>query len=129
MSKLKKYLITIGIGLLGAFCVAYSQGVFDQTEPIVIYHILTNSFFVPAVLIMGMGGLVFVSNEGAFDGLTFAMTSFFDVFRKEKKNKYRTYYDYKESKGNRDHSFGFLLLSGLGFLALSCIMLLLYSNC
>lgn len=126
MSKLKKYLITLGIGLLLAFGVAYSKDIFAQTELAKIFHILTDSFFVSAVLIMGMGGLTFVSNEGAFDGLTYALSSFADIFRKEKKNKFNTYYDYKQSKGNRDRSFGFLLICGLVFMAITGIMLWLY---
>ena len=126
MSNLKKYLLTICAGLVGAFVVAYSQGIFNATTAVEIFHILSDSFFVPSVLIMGMGGLVFVSNEGAFDGLTFALTSFADVFRKQKKNKYTTYYDYKQSKGNRDRSFGFLLITGVGFFLVSGLMLLFY---
>lgn len=129
MKKLKRYLITIGIGLLISFYVAYTQGIFGQNEAKTIYHILTNSFFVSAVLVMGMGGLIFVSDEGAFDGLTYAMKSFFDIFRRNKKNKYQTFYDYKVAKGDRNHKFGFMIISGLGFLVLSLIMLLLYSNC
>lgn len=126
MKKLKRYLITIGIGLLGSFGVAYSKGVFSQTELYKVFHILTDSFFVPAVMITGIGALIFVSNEGAFDGVTYAVTSFIDIFRKNKKNKYHTYYDYKESKANRDGSFGYLLISGLLFMVLSGIMLWLY---
>ena len=52
MRKLKKYLITLGIGLLLAFGVAYSKDIFAQTELANIFHILTDSFFVSAVLIM-----------------------------------------------------------------------------
>ena len=126
MKKLKKYLITIGVGLLMAFGIAYSKNIFGQTEPMKIFHILTDSFFVPAVLIMGVGALIFVSNEGAFDGITFAVTSFVDIFRKNKKNKYHTYYDYKESKANRNTGFGFLLISGLGFMVITSVMLWLY---
>ena len=126
MSKLKKYLITIGIGLLIAGFVAYSKDLFSQTELSKILHILTDSFFVPAVLITSMGSLMFVSREGAFDGLTFAVTSFIDVFRKQKKNQYTTYYDYKQSKGNRDYEFVFMLVSGLIFLVISGIIYLLY---
>jgi hypothetical protein len=128
MKTLKKYLITLGVGLLIAFAIANSRDVFAQTELSKIFHILTDSFFVPAVLIMGFGGLVFVSNEGAFDGLTYAVTSFVDIFRKEKKNQYHTYYDYKQSKGNRDHSFGFLLICGLVFMAITGIMYWLYTK-
>lgn len=126
MKTLKRYLITFGIGFVMAFLVAYSKNVFDQTELSKIYHILTDSFCIPAVLITGYGGLVFVSNEGVFDGLTYAMTSFFDIFRKEKKNKYDSFYDYVKSKGNRDTSFGYLLVTGLAFMAIMGIMYLLY---
>ena len=126
MKKLKRYLITIGIGLLGAFWIAYSKDVFSQTEAYKVFHILTDSFFVPAVMITGIGALIFVSNEGAFDGVTYAVTSFIDIFRKNKKNKYHTYYDYKESKANRDASFGYMIISGLIFMVLSGIMLLFY---
>ncbi len=110
-----------------AFAIAYSKDVFAQVELSKIFHILTDSFFVPAVLIAGFGGLVFVSNEGAFDGLTYAVTSFMDIFRKNKKNKYNTYYDYKQSKGERNSSFGFLLISGLAFMVITGIMYWLYT--
>ena len=126
MSKSKKYLITIGIELFIAGWIAYSKNVFNQTDISMIFHILTDSFFVPAVLTMGMGALLFVSREGAFDGLTFAVTSFVDVFRKQKKNKYTTYYDYKQSKGNRDYEFVFMIISGLVFFVITVIMYLFY---
>ena len=126
MSKLKKYLITFGIGFGIAFLIAYSKDVFAQTDLSKIFHILTDSFCVSAVLITGFGLLIFVSNEGVFDGITYAVTSFINIFRKEKKNKYRTYYDYKESKSNRDMSFGFLLICGLVFMAIMGAMYLLY---
>ena len=129
MDKLKKYLIAITCGLLLTCWVLYIKDIFAQTELTMIFHILTDAFFVPGILIVCAGGLVFVSNEGAFDGVTFAMTSFFDVFRKKKKNKFTTYYDYKQSKGDRDRSFGFLLITGSVFLAISGIMLLLYTYC
>lgn len=126
MSKLKKYLITVGVGLAMALLIANSKGVFAETELLKIFHILTDSFCVPAVLITGMGALVFVSNEGAFDGITYAVTSFIDIFRKEKKNKYHTYFDYKEAKGDRKMGFGFMLIVGLGFMLITGVMYLLY---
>ena len=128
MKKIYKYLITIAIGLLIAGWVAFSKDLFAQTEPFKIFHILCDSFFVPAILITGMGALVFVSNEGAFDGLTYAVSSFVNIFRKEKRENLATYYDYKQSKGERNHGFGFMLICGLLFLAVSLIMYLFYNR-
>lgn len=126
MSKLKKYLITAGVGFAIAFLVAYSKDVFSQTDLSTIFHILTDSFCVSAVLITGMGALIFVSNEGAFDGIAYAVRSFVDIFRKEKKNKYHTYYDYKESKKERNTGFAFMLITGLFFMVIMGVMYWLY---
>ena len=88
-----KYLITFGVGLAMALLVAISQNLFGQTEFIGIIHVLINSFTSPAVLITGMGGLMFVSNEGGFDILSYGMMCFIDIFRKERKNKFRSFYE------------------------------------
>lgn len=128
MKKVYKYLITVGVGLLLAAWVAFSKNIFAQTSISLIFAILSDAFLVPGILITGMGGLIFVSNEGMFDAFSYGMTSFIDLFRKEKRNKYHTFYDYKQSKADRDRSFGFLLICGLAFLALSGIMLWLFTK-
>ncbi len=126
MKRVNKYLLTLLVGFLLAGLVAMSKDVLDQESLSKVFHVLADSFIVPGVLITGMGGLIFVSNEGAFDGLAYGVTSFFDMFRKEKRNKYRTFYDYKEGKGERNTSFGFMLICGLVFLAITVVMYLLY---
>ena len=126
--KILKYLITLLVGLALAAWVAISKELFAQTRPELMFAILSDSFFVPGVLIFGVGGMIFVSNEGMFDGISYGLVSFFDIFRKEKQNKYRTFYDYKQSKGERNTSFGFMMICGLGFIAASGIMYLLFNN-
>ena len=128
MKTIKKYLITLAVGFLMAGLVMYSKDIFNQTELSEILHILTDSFSIPAVLITGFGGLIFVSNEGVFDGLAYGVTSFIDMFRKEKKNQFRTFYDYKESKSERDMSFGYLLICGVLFIVIDAVMLMLYNQ-
>ena len=125
---MKKYLITLFVGFAAAFGIAYSKDILAQTDLKTIFHILTDSFCVPAVMIMGIGALVFVSNEGGFDALSYGLTSFFDMFRKEKKNKFRTFYDYKEDRAEKNKPFAFMLISGLVFVALTGIFWLLYNK-
>lgn len=124
--KVLKYILTLGIGLVSAGVIAYSRGLFSQTELVGIFHILTDSFFAPGFLITGLGALVFVSNEGGFDALAYGMTSFFDIFRKEKKNKFRTFYDYKEARAEKNMPCGFILICGSVILALSMVFYILY---
>ncbi len=126
MKTITKYLITIGTGLAAALYVALTRNIFSVTNPSQIFAILADSFTVPGVVLTGIGGLMFVSNEGGFDALSYGITSFIDLFRKEKKNKYKTFYDYKEEKASKTLPVSFVLISGLIFMVLAIIMLLLY---
>ena len=128
MKKVYKYLIALGIGFALAFWLVYSKGIFNQTETAIILQILADGFTLPAVLYLGIGGLIFVSNEGAFDFLTYGMTSFLDLFRKEKKNQFTSFYDYAESKKGERLGFGVMLICGIIFSALTAIVLVIYSN-
>ena len=126
MKALKKYLITFGIGFLTAGIIAYSKGIFSQTAPVDVFHILCDSFFVVGVVITSAGLLVFSSNEGTFDMLVYGVKSFVSMFRQKSVKKYDTFYDYRESRADKKFSFGFMLLCGLVFIAISMIMLLMY---
>ena len=129
MKTIYKYLITFGVGFLMAFFAASINDLFNQTDIVEILRIVTNSFTLPAFLLTGVGGLVFVSNEGSFDALSYGMTTFFDIFRKEKKNKFASYYDYRKSKDEKKiHGFGFLIITGLVFAALMVISYLIYTQ-
>lgn len=128
MKTYVKYLITFVVGLILALWVMISKDLFAEERLYMIYQILAESFSVPAVLMLGFGGLVFVSNEGMFDSLSYGLTSFMDLFRKEKRNKFKTFYDYKESKKDRSMSFGYLLICGIVFVAIAIVFHLLYAN-
>lgn len=126
MKSIKKYLFTLLIGFSTAALIAWSKGVFAQTAPVQIFHILCDSFFVVGVVITCVGLLVFSSNEGTFDILVYGMSSFIDMFRKKSTKKYDTFYDYRESRADKKIGFGFMLICGLVFIAISLVMYLLY---
>lgn len=126
MKKFKKYLITLLIGLAAAGLIAYSKDIFAQTEPVRIFHILTDAFFVVGVVITSAGLLVFSSNEGTFDMIVYGVQSFVDLFRKTSQKKYETFYDYRMARADVKLPFGFLLICGLAFLAVSMVMYMLY---
>lgn len=128
MKSVVKYLITLAVGIGLAIWVMISKDVFDEKRLFMIYQIIAEGFSVPAVLMLGFGGLIFVSNEGTFDSLSYGLTSFFDLFRREKRNKFKTFYDYRESKKDKKLGFGFLLVCGLVFVAIAAIFHLLSVN-
>ena len=129
MRLLKNYLITIALEALAVLAVLVSKDLFLQTEAIKVYHILTDAFFAVGFITFGIGLLVFSSNEGVFDGLTFAVGAFVNMFKKEPSKKYSSLYEYRELKGERNTEFSFVLLSGLAFLLVSAVTYLLYRSC
>ena len=128
MKSLRKYLITIAAGLLGAFAIAYSKDIFSVTDPATLYHILCDSFFVMGVVLTGFGLLIFSTNEGTFDMLVYGVSSFVDIFRRTSRKKYDTFYDYRAAHQEKKVKFGFMLICGLAFLAVAGVMYLLYSK-
>ena len=126
MRSLSKYLIVLLIGLLLVTLIVSSKDIFSQTEPVEIFHILCDGFFAVGVVITSAGLLVFSSNEGTFDMLVYGVSSFVDLFRRTSKKKYDTFYDYRASRSDKKIQFGFILISGLIFLAVSLVMYALY---
>jgi len=111
-----------------AFLVASWKDIFNQETKQDVFHVLSDAFFVPGVVITGIGALMFVSNEGSFDGLSYALLSFIKMFGYKKDEKLKTYNDYKEDKHKKKNSVAFILISGLILIAMSVIMLIIYYN-
>ncbi len=127
MKTVYKYLITVAMGLIIAFLALLPRDIFHLTAAVDIMKAFCDAFFVSGVLITCIGGLVFVSNGGVFDMLAYGMRTFFESFKKNVTDrKYRTYYDYKESKKDKKRNFGFLVVVGVAFIVISLVFLALY---
>jgi hypothetical protein len=128
MKTLKRILITLVIGLVFVFMVAASKEVFKETEAKVIFHILSDSFFAVGVVITGFGLLVVASNGGAFDMLSYGVSTFFSFFRRSKARKYADFYEYRVAKEKNKHNFGFLLIAGSIIIVIALIMYVFYNK-
>lgn len=126
MKATRKYLITLLIGFGAVALILWSKDIFHQTAPVDVFHILTDAFFVVGVVMTCIGLLVFSSNEGSFDMLVYGVKSFIDLFRKNSVKKYDSFYDYRESRADKKIKFGFLLICGLFFLAVSFVIYFFY---
>lgn len=127
MKTFRKYLITLTVGLAAVAGIAWAKDIFAQAEAPQIFHILCDCFFAVGTVMCCAGLLVFSGNEGTFDMISYGMSSFIDLFRAKSKKKYETFYDYRESRGGKKMTFGFLLICGLIFIAVSLFMLPLSS--
>jgi drug/metabolite transporter (DMT)-like permease len=128
MKALKKYLITLLVGFAGVALILWSKDIMAQTAAVDVFHILCDAFFVVGFVITAAGLLVFSSNEGTFDMLVYGVKSFLDMFRKDSIKKYDTFYDYRESRAQSKMSFGFMIICGLFFLAVSMVMYYFYTQ-
>ena len=94
-----------------------------------MFRILSDSFFVSGVLLTGAGLLLFVSNNGMFDMLSYGITTFFVARKKNvKERKYKDYYEYKQAKSEKKRSCAYLLIVGLTFIAIAALCLIGYYN-
>lgn len=128
-----KYLVTAGIGLLISLAVLGTRGAYTaDIGSLEMAGYLSDAFFVPGILILGFGCLVFVSAEGSFDGLLYGLKLFADKFRFgrfAREHKLESFGDYKARKAEKGKpSFGFMIIVGLVFLAISAAFLLRYMS-
>lgn len=129
MKKIWKYLITIAVGSLVVLAILLFKGTFYQTKVYSVYRDLSDAFFVSGVMMAGIGLLVFASNGGAFDMLSFGIIRLFQLYKRDMtKVKYRTFYDYRKAQQEKQRSFAFILIIGCVFLAVAAAFLVLYNN-
>ncbi len=128
MRALKKYWITLGIGLLLVLGIVWAGGVFQQTHPVWVLHILCDAFFVVGAVFFAAGLLVFTSNEGVYDMFVYGTQSLLGAFRKNGRKKYDSFYDYRESRAKKKIPCGFLMICGLLLIAVAAVMYFLYSQ-
>ena len=127
MKNIIKYIVTVTIGLVISSLIMFSNDIFNQESKTEAMKILTNSYFVPGVLILGFGLLVVASNGGTFDMLIYGTRKFFDLFRKPHNRRItETFYEYRKTKQESPMEFLFMIFVGLGFIVVSLIFLILY---
>lgn len=127
MKRYLRYIITAAAGAVVITIILLVGGTFSETSQTAVYRDLCDAFFVVGVLMAGMGVLIFCTNGGAFDMLSFGFIKLFDLFRRDvTKAKYRTFYDYRESKKDRNRSFDYLLVVGIVFIAVGVVFYFFY---
>ena len=122
----KSFLISMLVGLVIAVSIFSARGGFEAQDWPSQACALCDACFVPAALLLCMGLLLFVSNDGFFDMLGYGIQRALTIMLSEsKRQKYpKTFLEYKEMKwGTPKSSFGFLIAAGLVYLALAGVFL------
>ena len=123
--RVKSYLMNLAVGL----CFGILTFVLNSQGSDILVRRLCDSCFVPAVLLLGYGGLVFCRNQGTFDVMTYGVKSVFHThvpgasIGNAREESFREYQDRKSAK--RKSPMG-SLLAGLTFFVPAVILLILF---
>lgn len=124
--KLTRYSIATASGLLLGYFVLNNYGFFEATAWVDRYLILCNALTIPGVILVMVGCLVWIGQQGQFDFLSYAGRMIRDRFRKDPEHiRYGDYVLEKQEKRNHG-GFGFLIFTGLAFLAAALVFLILF---
>lgn len=125
---LLKYGLGVGLSLLTAWGVLSTHGFSEAADAAQRYRLLCDAFFVPAALLLSAAALIFVSNHGIFNGVSYAARYVARMFVPSSGKRDESYGDYvrrKSEKGNIT-GYGFLVVTGCAFLAVALIFLVLF---
>jgi hypothetical protein len=121
-NNLLKYGISFGICLIFAAVHCYSKGI-AQMGKADMYRTLSDAFTVPGLLCGFSGVLMWLSKEGALDGVSYvaqyAVKSLLFFARRGALETYKEYVERRREK--KKGSFGFLLLVGAVCMAIALV--------
>ena len=121
-SVLKKYLICFGAGMAIVLFVLALKSFSMKID------ILCDAFTAAGLLMILFAGLMFVSGEGAFLGIGYALGRAVRVFVPTLRRKEESYAKYRERKTGKPKpkGQGCIFFTGLFFLAIAIIMLIIW---
>ena len=130
-SPWKRIAIAAGIGIVLFLLLMLTRGGFSAEDPAEQWRIICDALFVPGILLMAVGLILFVSDGGVFDMLKFSLQKALSVFmtRKKREGLPDTFYDYKEMRDARPRAkVGYLLAVGAVFIVLAALALVMYNR-
>lgn len=121
-----KYGVTVGICAL--FTALYVFGKEPKTLGVQeLMRVLCDGFTLPGILCLCGGGIVAVSNEGALDGIGYAVRYAVKMLIPGMGSRQKRYADFvAERREKRVRGYGFLFVVGLIWMALAALFLVLF---
>lgn len=124
ISLVKKYGITFALMGLFTWSILASRGYSsDMSQADKLFH-LGDAFFVPGIVVVLFGALVWVSTTGFFDALSYgAMFAIHALLPFTRRGDNEKYYDYKVRKDEkRAKGYGFIFICGAIYLLVGIIL-------
>ena len=91
------------------------------------YRVIGDSFFFHGFICFASGMMLWLSQEGAFDGIGYVLSYAWHAILPGSLNKRESYKQYLERQRKKDKvGFGFLIVTGLLFIAVSTVFTILF---
>lgn len=126
--RLLKYGITFVIGAFMAWATIELHGYSEAASALERYRILADAFTIPGVVLMLCYVLVAVANEGAFLGISYALSYTVKMLIPGAGKNHERFGDYAARKTERGkiRGFGFLFFVGAAYFVVALIFIALF---
>ncbi len=124
---LRKYAICFGIEAVIAFLVIWANDFFTQSAAVNI-QILADAFFIAGIVMTVYAAMVYISDEGAFIGIGFALKYALLTFIPMGRAKHERYIDYRARKLEKaqKHNNSHILVTGLIFVFIGIVFTIIW---
>jgi hypothetical protein len=127
-SKLWSYGVYTAVALIVTLSAASVWNLFEQTEALQIIRILSDSFFLPGALFVGVALIGWMGSKGTFDIFGYSMRSLFSMFKRESYyQRQETFYDYRTAKDENRKPFNLpMIVVGLAFMIIGILLSIVF---
>lgn len=128
VKEYKEYAITTVAAFVVGILIALSRGIFQEDEIDMIITIISDSFFIPGVLLICVGLIVYASNEGLFLAISYGFKVIGRTITAKKdetliNEKYHEYYARQIEKKAKCKHF---LIVGVAYVVISLVFVIVY---
>lgn len=120
------YAISIVIEIALLFTFFAINDLFNKTDLVAIYKILSDSFGIVGIIALCVGLLIALGNQGAFNFLSFSALKVASKFVPKMKITTMSYGDYISEKSKGKVQFLYLLITGGVLIVVSFVFLFLF---
>ena len=128
ISQNKRYVIPSVIAVIVAVAICIKSNIFALETSAEVFTVLSNACAIPGFVMFGIGILIWVADEGLFNGISYGLKTVGRSLsaRKGEKIKDEEFYEYNARQRAKNHEFKHLLIIGGVFVVLSIVFAFLY---
>lgn len=120
-----RFVITFGAGLVAAFLLMLLRGAFSAETKSDAFRLVSDGFSVAGVILLCVGALIFTSNMGTFTMLSYSVSLWGKLFRKDLSAENRSYYEYRKRKLAKKSPVMHFIISGAVLILIGIVFIIL----